>query len=427
MRERLREAERRIAALGGRPVQGRRDRPHARVPELGDAVARGGPARRSHLTQRLARARAILIAWAIGMAAFLALASPAPARATAAPAPPPTTCVNQVLLHGSYGDVTVTPGHWCAIGFSTVRGNIDVTGARFFFLFASGVAGNVTITGTTSNPDAAIGHFGPASAICSSAIHGNLTISDSGPEAPWNISSTNYTAFFTDSNCLAQDYVRGNVTFTNNAGSPNEIGGADIDGNLECHGNGSFTRGILIPFQMNGVNGTTSGQCTRFAVSGDNPYIFPGPPPWLHSVAARQTLALAAAGNFTGPRTSARPGAGRRFLVGPREKSERATPRRAAPRAARAVTARRRGSPAARHRTQHCGARRRASAHLRATPDPPSDRAGRRALISSTPLEISSSPRASSSAAITSATPPSKPSSGTQASCRSIHLLSSGQ
>ena len=236
---------------------------------------------RSHLTRRVARARAILIAGAIAVAAFLALASAATARA-AAPASPVTTCANQNLLHGSFGDVTVTPGHWCAIGFSTVRGNIDVTGATSFFLYASAVGGNVTITGTTSHPNAAIGPgTGPANAICADGIYGNLTISGSSPAAPWNISGTNYPPYASTSNCLSQIFVAGTVRFDDNAGSPNEIGGADIEGNLECHGNGNFTTGVLTPFQKDGVDGTTSGQCAAFAVKGDNPGIFPGPPPWV--------------------------------------------------------------------------------------------------------------------------------------------------
>ena len=77
------------------------------------------------------------------------------------------------------------------------------------------------------------------------------------------------------------DLRAGTVRFDDNAGSPNEIGGADIEGNLECHGNGNFTTGVLTPFQKGGVDGTTSGQCAAFAVKGDNPGIFPGPPPWV--------------------------------------------------------------------------------------------------------------------------------------------------
>ena len=128
MREGLRGTGRRKPALADRPLQGRRYRYlHPRVPQLRGAAARGGLTIRSHLTQRVARARAILIAGAIAVA-VLALASPATARA-AASASPVTTCADQNLLHGSYGDVTVTPGHWCAIGFSTVTGNIYVTGA----------------------------------------------------------------------------------------------------------------------------------------------------------------------------------------------------------------------------------------------------------------------------------------------------------
>ena len=53
---------------------------HPRVPSLRDAAARAGLAMRSHLTRRVARARAILIAGAIAVA-VLALASPATRRA----------------------------------------------------------------------------------------------------------------------------------------------------------------------------------------------------------------------------------------------------------------------------------------------------------------------------------------------------------
>ena len=156
-------------------------------------------------------------------------------------------------MHGSFDNVTVTPGHWCAIGFSTIRGNIDVTGATSFFLYASAVGGNVTITGTTSHPNAAIGPgTGTASAICADGIYGNLTISGSSPAAPWNISGTNYPPYASTSNCLSQIFVAGTVRFDDNAGSPNEIGGADIEGNLECHGDGHFTTGVLTPFQKAG-------------------------------------------------------------------------------------------------------------------------------------------------------------------------------
>ena len=60
----------------------------------------------------------------------------------------------------------------------------------------------------------------------------------------------------------------GNLTFDDNAGAPNEIGGADIEGSLECHGNGNFTTGVLRPYQKNQVDGTSSGQCAAFAVKG---------------------------------------------------------------------------------------------------------------------------------------------------------------
>ena len=232
---------------------------------------------RSDRTRRPVDARAILIAGVIAGAGVLPLASPAPARASAR-----ATCANQLLIGGSYDDVTVTPGDWCAIGYATVRGSINVTGATTFFLFASRVAGNVTISGTASYPNAAVAPgAGTASSICSSAIYGNLTITDSSKKAPWNIGSTNYPPYVNISNCLSQVFVRGNVRFDDNAAGMNEIGGADIEGSLECRSNGGFTTGVATAYQKNGVNGSSSGQCAGFAVKGDNPDIVPGPPPWL--------------------------------------------------------------------------------------------------------------------------------------------------
>ena len=183
MREGLRGAGRRKPAWGdrhpraGAPGTLTRECRSCATPRRGEARRRG-----AHLIQRAARARAILIAGAIAVA-VLALASPATAR-TAAPAYR-NLLRDQNLLHGSFGDVTVTPGHWCAIGFSTVTGNIDVTGATSFFLYASAVGGNVTITGTTSHPNAAIGPgFGRGRAICADAIYGNLTIYGGSPASP---------------------------------------------------------------------------------------------------------------------------------------------------------------------------------------------------------------------------------------------------
>ena len=137
-----------------RPPPDRRD--HAGVLEPRDAPARGGPAVQSRVTQGVAEGRAILIAGAIGMVASLSLASPVMARSTArasamahlmarasavahstarasmmahltarasarahstAGASAGTTCADRLLAGGSYGDVTVTPGHWCMVGF----------------------------------------------------------------------------------------------------------------------------------------------------------------------------------------------------------------------------------------------------------------------------------------------------------------------
>ena len=292
MRVCIREAAHRMSALSDRALQDRCHRAAlAREHRPPGWLGLGLLVMRASRGQRLCPARVIFLAGAIVTAALLASVDPPPADATAA-RPAKTTCANELLTDRTYDDVTVAPGHWCAIGFSTVRGTINVTRATTFFLFASKVMGDVTVTGTTSHPNAAIAPgLGPASAICASALYGNLTITDSSSTAPWNISGTNYPPYLSTSNCLSQIFVLGNVTFDNNHGSPNEIGGADIEGNLECHGNGNFTAGVLTPYQKNGVKGTTSGQCAGLAVKGDNPDIFPGPPPWLTVDPGQPTVA----------------------------------------------------------------------------------------------------------------------------------------
>jgi hypothetical protein len=208
---------------------------------------------------------------AAGVAVCLALTSPALAR-SAGPGGA-TSCSDQTLI-GRFGAVTVAPGHWCVVGFSTVHGSIDVTRASAFYLFASSVSGDVTITGTTSSANAAIlpglaaifPGIGPADSICTTSITGNLTITASGPAAPWNIGGTNYPPFLTNSTCARPISVLGNLTFDDNAGAPNEIASSDIGGNLECSGNGNFTTGVLTPYQKNRVGGTSSGQCAGLAI-----------------------------------------------------------------------------------------------------------------------------------------------------------------
>lgn len=192
------------------------------------------------------------------------------------------TCADQILMGGTYHDVTVAKGHWCMVFVSTVTGDIRSMGATTFGLAGSAVGGDVTVTGTTSYPNkAALPGLGTANGICSSVIHGSVVVTGSGPDAPWNISSTNYPPFANFSNCLAQIHVERNVTFDDNLGGPNAIAGANIDGDLECHGNAPFTDGVLIPFMKNGVAGTSSGQCAGLAVKGENPDIVPGPPAFL--------------------------------------------------------------------------------------------------------------------------------------------------
>ena len=206
----------------------------------------------------------------------------APSASYAAKGPRDLNC-HGLVAGGVYRNVTVTPGHWCGLTFAKVTGNVVATRPTAFQMATTRVAGSVTVTGTSSFPNAAgIPGLGTANVICSSAILGNVTITDSGKKAPWDLSSTNYPVVGANiSTCLSQIYVGGNVTFNDNLGAPNAVGGATVLGNLTCWGNGAFTSGVLLPFMKNGVHGKVSGQCKQYSQHGDNPKIIPGVPLWL--------------------------------------------------------------------------------------------------------------------------------------------------
>ncbi len=114
--------------------------------------------------------------------------------------------------------------------------------------FQAVIEGDVTITGATAHPDASGETFGgSANAICTTEIRGDVTISGSGPNAPWNLGSTNYPPYANFSNCVFPNTIRGTVRFTDNASTVNAIGGNDIAGDLVCTGNAGFAPGFVAP------------------------------------------------------------------------------------------------------------------------------------------------------------------------------------
>jgi len=236
--------------------------------------------RRSELLRALAAcvaAGVVLLTATLPAATARPRARPVAESRSRATTAPDVTCANEQLFGGNYHTVTVTPGTWCLLGFSKLTGSVRATGASSFGMLASTIAGDVTITSTTSYPDATGEVFGGiADAICSSAIYGNLRITHSSPTARWNIGATNYPPFLNFSNCISSISVGRNVVFDDNAGSPNEIGSADIEGNLECHGDGPFTAGVAEPYTKNRVDGTSTGQCAQMGVKSDNPRPSPG-------------------------------------------------------------------------------------------------------------------------------------------------------
>ena len=196
-------------------------------------------------------------------AAAAALLAPAAAAAAMATSPPDRTCANEFLFGGQYNNVLISPGTWCLIGNATIEGDLHADHATSIgIFFATTINGNVTITSTTANPDATGETFGgSANAICTSTIRGNLTITNSGPDAPWNLGSTNYPPFVNFSNCLGSNTFGGDVRFLDNASNLNAIGGNDIDGDLVCSGNAGFATGTLQADVPNRVTGDIKGQC----------------------------------------------------------------------------------------------------------------------------------------------------------------------
>lgn len=218
----------------------------------------------------------------VALASLALVAAAIPAQSAAASVPRDLNC-HGLIVGGTYRNVTVTPGHWCGLTFAKVTGNVVATRPTSFEMATTSVRGNVTVTGATSYPNkAGIPGLGTANVICSSVIGGNVTITGSGKNAPWDVSSTNYpTVALNISTCLSQISVGGNVIFNDNHGAPNAVGGASSKGNLTCLRNGRFTTGVVLPFMKNGVHGRVRGQCRSYSMHGKNPNIVPGAPLWL--------------------------------------------------------------------------------------------------------------------------------------------------
>lgn len=200
------------------------------------------------------------------MPAALVLAASVAAPAHARPHDGDVTCSNQII-QGVFHDVTVAPGRWCLVQHSLVTGDVTSEYATTFGLITSTVLGRVTVTHTTSHPNkAAFFGLGTANGVCSSTIRGALTITDSGPDAPWDVSSTNYPTLGNFSTCVSQISVGGNLEFSRNQSPANQVAGAVVGGSLICEDNRGFVAGRILPPYPNKVTGTASGQCAHNSV-----------------------------------------------------------------------------------------------------------------------------------------------------------------
>lgn len=206
---------------------------------------------------------------AVGLATLVSLGLAAPASA----GPPDRTCSDEFIFGGTFHDVVVPAGRWCLFGNALVTGSFRADGASSVGIFSQAtIEGDVVITGTTSHPDKTGETFGgSANGICTTTIRGDLTISGSGPDAPWNVGSTNYPPYANFSNCVFPNTVGGNVRFHDNASKVNAIGGNTIGKDLICTGNGGFTPGFLAPDTANEVAGTSRGQCARLGTNPEQP------------------------------------------------------------------------------------------------------------------------------------------------------------
>jgi len=189
------------------------------------------------------------------------------------------TCSDQII-QGVFRNVTVSPGHWCLVQHSLVTGSVTSVRASTFGLITSTVLGSVAVTHTTLHPNkAAFFGLGTANGICSSTIRGDLTITDSGPDAPWDVSSTNYPTLGNFSTCVSQISVGGNLDFLRNHSAANQVAGAVVGGSLTCLGNRGFVGGKILPAYPNKVARTASGQCEHNSVGAHNTTkIVPGVP-----------------------------------------------------------------------------------------------------------------------------------------------------
>lgn len=179
--------------------------------------------------------------------------------AVTASSPPDVQCVD-MMFTGTAHNLTVPNGHWCDVEGATITGNLEAQNAT-----GLGVGSKTLIDGNlhaqnlsgAADPMAMGRNF-----LCNSTVHGDVQIHNTAASGPWNIGQNN-DAFHFASCGGGGSFVGGNLQFFNNASPGNDIFNSDVEGNLQCQGNGGLVGG------MNGADGNAEGQCAGLAVKGD--------------------------------------------------------------------------------------------------------------------------------------------------------------
>jgi hypothetical protein len=148
--------------------------------------------------------------------------------------PPSVSCRNE-QLDGVYRDVEVRKGAWCELVNATVTGDVEARKATGIAVTSSTVEGDVEISDTSA---AAV----PAgvNTVCNSMIFGDLEIEDSGRKAPWSIGGA-ACAPAADVTGNTASVIGGDLEFSKNASTANEVSDNTVEGNLECRRNGGVT------------------------------------------------------------------------------------------------------------------------------------------------------------------------------------------
>jgi hypothetical protein len=172
--------------------------------------------------------------------------------------PPSVTCRNE-QLNGVYRDVDVRRGAWCELVGATVTGDVEARKATGITVTSSTVEGDVEI-GDTSGAAVTAG----VNTVCNSMIFGDLEIEDSGRKAPWSIGGA-ACAPAADVTGNTASVIGGDLEFSRNASTANEVSGNTIEGNLECRRNGGVTG------DGNQVARHIRGQCSGAELLVDDP------------------------------------------------------------------------------------------------------------------------------------------------------------